>query len=112
MNRVSDAPYTADEIAARGASLKEDMERIATGWRPTKDDIADMPALHVWFKVVDGAHKLLSGYCFGHRRLGRGAVCTAPVVWLDEDLGTVRTEGRWYGLGERAEPKTGVGFRP
>ncbi|MBP1182925.1 DUF6634 family protein [Methylobacterium sp. PvR107] len=90
------------EIAERNRSRARDEDLLASGWTPTPADLADAPFIDQWedttYPRTD--KPCLRGNVTGHPRLGSTYVWTSPIIARGD--GWVRTEGRFYRLGEPA----------
>ncbi|MDT3687933.1 MAG: hypothetical protein RO009_23160 [Pseudorhodoplanes sp.] len=97
-------PYTPAEVVARRERLLNDLQKFASGWTPSADDLAQAPVLSGWmFDFYPGSDLLnLVGVVTGHPRLPDGWVTTSPLAAIDLANGWARTAGRFYRLGERA----------
>lgn len=96
--------YTQAELEARRDRLLADLQKFASGWKPSAEDLAQAPVLSGWFfDHYPGTQVLnLVGVVRGHPRLPDGWVTTSPLVAIDLQAGWARTAGRFYRLGERA----------
>ena len=90
------------EIAERNRSRARDADLLASGWTPSTADLADAPLISQWEETTyPGSDKpSLKGFVTGHPRLGSTYAWTSPLIARGD--GWVRTEGRFYRLGEPA----------
>lgn len=90
------------EIAERNRSRARDADLLASGWTPSPEQLADAPLISQWKETTyPGTDKpSLEGFVTGHPRLGSTYAWTSPLIARGE--GWVRTEGRFYRLGEPA----------
>lgn len=90
------------EIAERNRSRARDQDLLASGWTPSPADLPDAPLISQWEETTyPGSDKpSLKGLVTGHPRLGSTYAWTSPIVARGD--GWVRTEGRFYRLGEPA----------
>lgn len=107
------------EIAERNRSRARDQDLLASGWTPTPADLADAPFIDQWEETTYPRtdKPSLRGHVTGHPRLGSTYVFTSPIVARGD--GWVRTEGRFYRLGNPApapelepEPEAAAPYTP
>ncbi|MCK2055288.1 DUF6634 family protein [Methylobacterium sp. 37f] len=91
------------DIALRRARAYQDRDLIATGWTPLARDLAKAPLIDDYYEGTDPqGRQRLHGKVTGHPDLGDGVATTSPVVARGD--GWVRTEGRFYKLGQERAP--------
>lgn len=90
------------EIAERNRSRARDEDLLASGWTPTPADLADAPYIDQYEETTypRSDKPCLRGNVTGHPRLGSTYAWTSPLIARGD--GWVRTEGRFYRLGEPA----------
>lgn len=94
--------------AERIERLAADLRRMAEGAGPSPDDLAAAAVLDDWL-WTERLVPCLVGTGFGHPRLPNGPVMTTGVWVADVSHGWARTLGRYYVLGDPAEPPPAMG---
>lgn len=89
------------EIARRRGDAARDRDLLESGWTPDARTLATAPLLDAWVETTyPGTREpALAGRVLGHPLLADGPALTSPIV--ARGPGWVRTEGRFYRLGER-----------
>lgn len=93
----SNIPQRARE---RGEKLVADLEKLATGWRPTTDELKRSARIDDWSVDSKGC---LEGRFHRHPKIRSDRGHTSPVIVIDRQLRWMRTVSRFYELGEPSD---------
>lgn len=95
------AVAAAGDRAGRLARAQATLDRLAAGWAPLEDDLADAPILDAWSLVTYPNGVSLLGRVEGHPLIGSSArALTSTLIALDgRHLSWGRTVARFYRLG-------------
>ena len=89
-------PHLA-EIARKYRAIADDLDRIARGRHPGKDELRDAPRLWEWRVIAYPASHLV-GIVLGHPLLRDGEIWTSELLTYDPERGYARTLSRFYRL--------------
>ena len=102
---AADLSSVDNDLEARRQRLIADLQRLAAGWTPDDATLSNAPFIDQWYAdFYPGSRNIcLVGAVTGHPRLGDQVVTTSPVIAIDPQYRWVRTHGRFYRLGNRAQ---------
>ena len=100
-NGTFNATLVQKEVV-RLETLARDLRRLLRHGTPSLGDHADAPVLHDWDYALDQRLCLMTS-------TGDTASITDPIVLLDRTRGVIRTETRWYHLGQETQEYSRIG---
>jgi hypothetical protein len=82
-------------------SLAQQLDDIASGFRPTPDDLAHAPLLDAWEPKLTATHApAIRGRVQGHPLIADGETIRCDILAADPDLAWVLTWAGFYRLGD------------
>lgn len=93
-----------DRLSENLRNLARHLDDIATGVRPTSQDLAEAPLLDSWEpKLTVTQAPAIRGVVFGHDSIPDGEALRADILAADPDLRWIRSWAGYYRLGCQAE---------